>query len=52
MCKICALAARASRVRQDALVFNLSQFATAVEAKSLSERSNNQPLTKTQKNTS
>ncbi|MBD3886797.1 hypothetical protein IFO70_34735 [Phormidium tenue FACHB-886] len=33
MCKICALAARYIPVRQDSLVFNLSQFATAVTAK-------------------
>jgi len=37
MCKLCAIAARYSRVRQDSLVFNLSQFAVAVEGKPLTE---------------
>lgn len=38
MCQLCtiatALAARASPVRQESLVFDLSQFAATVEAKS------------------
>jgi hypothetical protein len=44
MCKLCAIAARYPRVRQDSLVFNLSQFANAVEAKSLSEQPQDQLL--------
>ncbi|WP_181314454.1 hypothetical protein [Phormidesmis priestleyi] len=54
MCKLCAIAARypASRVRQDSLVFNLSQFAVAIEtkleAKPLSEQPQDQSLTYTQ----
>jgi hypothetical protein len=48
MCKICGLAARYSRVRQDSLVFNLSQFATAIAAQPTTETSQNQPVTLTQ----
>jgi len=32
MCKLCAIAARYSRSRQDSLVFDLSQFAGAATA--------------------
>ena len=42
MCKLCAIAARYSRVRQDSLVFNLSQFAVAVEGKPLTENTSMQ----------
>jgi hypothetical protein len=48
MCKICALAARYTPVRQDSLVFNLSQFATVVTAKPLIDPSQNPPVTATQ----
>ncbi|MBI4780836.1 MAG: hypothetical protein HY785_05880 [Oscillatoriophycideae cyanobacterium NC_groundwater_1537_Pr4_S-0.65um_50_18] len=35
MCKLCTIATWHPRVRQDSLVFNLSQFATAVTANPL-----------------
>jgi hypothetical protein len=37
MCKLCAFAAQYSRARQDSPVFNLSQFATAITAKPVTE---------------
>jgi hypothetical protein len=39
MCKLCAFAARYPRVRQETLVLNLSQFATTVTAKPVTEPS-------------
>jgi hypothetical protein len=39
MCKLCAFAARYPRVRQDSLVFDLSQFAVAIEVRPVSKQS-------------
>lgn len=50
MCKVCALAARYSRISQDSLVFNLSQFAVAVEVKASPEKTKERSLFNTQKN--
>ncbi|MBD1997388.1 hypothetical protein H6G00_12250 [Leptolyngbya sp. FACHB-541] len=44
MCKLCAIAARFSRPRQDSLVFDLSQFAVAATASSLTQPLSTQPL--------
>lgn len=48
MCKLCAIAARYSRPRQDSLVFDLSQFAVAATANSLTQ----QPQTQQSQNQS
>ncbi|MBW4517727.1 MAG: hypothetical protein KME11_21190 [Timaviella obliquedivisa GSE-PSE-MK23-08B] len=52
MCKICAIAARYPRVRQESLVFNLSQFAIAVEAKQEFERPQERSPSNTQEKSS
>jgi hypothetical protein len=39
MCKLCAIAARYSRPRQDSLVFDLSQFTVAATANPLTQQS-------------
>lgn len=39
MCKLCSLATRISRDRQESFVFDLSQFATAVKTKPAAEPS-------------
>ncbi len=52
MCKLCAFAARYVRVRQDSLVFDLSQFVGAVEAKPLTKRSQEQPQPNLQQDSS
>jgi hypothetical protein len=38
MCKLCAIAARYSRPRQDSLVFELSQFTVAATANPLTQQ--------------
>jgi hypothetical protein len=52
MCKICVLAARYPRVRQDSLVFNLSQFASTIAASPLTELSQTRSIQLTQEKTS
>ncbi|MBD1997603.1 hypothetical protein H6G00_13365 [Leptolyngbya sp. FACHB-541] len=52
MCKICVLAARYPRAPQDSLVLNLSQFASAIAAKPLTEPSQTQSIQLTQEKTS
>jgi hypothetical protein len=42
MCQLCAIAVRYPRVRQDSLVFNLSQFSVAAEEKPLTENTSTQ----------
>jgi hypothetical protein len=42
MCQLCAIAVRYSRVRQDSLVFDRSQFAAAVAKSPSTEQSQNQ----------
>jgi hypothetical protein len=49
MCQLCSIATRFARVRQESLVFNLSQFASAIAAQPTTETPQNQPVTLTQK---
>ncbi|MBD1867935.1 hypothetical protein H6F88_25845 [Oculatella sp. FACHB-28] len=46
MCKLCAIAARYSRPRQDSLIFDLSQFAVAATANPLTQQSHTQQTQK------
>jgi hypothetical protein len=50
MCKLCSFATRISHERQESLVFDLSQFATAVKTTSADEPSQPQPILTTQEN--
>ena len=52
MCKLCALAARYTPVRQDSLVFDLSQFAAEITGKPSIDSSQSQPVTTAQKQSS
>lgn len=52
MCKLCALAVRYPRARQDSLVFDLSQFATTIAAESSIEQLKNQSNLSTQEKSS
>jgi hypothetical protein len=50
MCKICVLASRHSRVRQETLVLNLSQFTSTIRQRRKREAVAAQPTTETSPN--